>query len=170
MQPVQFFAAALTSLILLSVGSSTLASQENTFLLDLPCVDIDGKKSNDFEETRSYFSVNREFFNSVMRAYPGAGMTCRLPAKNSELSELLQLQFGIHDANADSNPITVKVYLDGQMFSSETVVPGEIKNLFLGTSVAKSFAIEVSCAGSRCNNWLYFSQAQLGEVEEKEQN
>lgn len=168
MQSVKFFAVALASLILLNSESSTLAAQENTFLLDLPCVDIDGKKSNDFEATRNYFSVNREFFNAVMRAYPGAGMTCKLP--DIQDSSLLQLQFGIHDANADSNPITVKVYLDGQIFSSETVVPGEVRNLLLGTSTAKSFAIEVSCTGSNCNNWLYFSQGQLEEAREEEKN
>ncbi|MGC1246522.1 MAG: hypothetical protein WA865_09960, partial [Spirulinaceae cyanobacterium] len=82
MQPVKFLAAAIASVVLVVTQSSALAAQEAAFLLDLPCVDIDGKKSNDFEATRNYFSVNRQFLNGVMRAYPGAAMTCKLPEIN----------------------------------------------------------------------------------------
>ncbi len=164
MQPIKFLAAVIASVVLVVAGSSSLAAQEAIFLLDLPCVDIDGKKSNDFEATRNYFSVNRQFLNGVMRAYPGAAMTCKLPEINSG-GLLLKLQFGIHDAQANSAPITVNLYLDGLMFSSETVRPGEVKSLLLGTETAKSFAVEATCAGSGCNNWLYFSQAQVEAVQ-----
>ncbi|MDY7012147.1 MAG: hypothetical protein SVX43_00885 [Cyanobacteriota bacterium] len=143
----------------------TTATIETASILSLDCVDADGKPSNNFEENDRGISVGRKFYRSLMRAYPGARMTCGLPQDEepTRIPSALLLVFGLNDATAGTSPVSITAYVDGIDRAAQLVVPGQIQTVFLDNlEGAKSIALEVECAATTaCNNWIYFTQAEV---------
>lgn len=127
-------------------------------LLDLACSDADGKPSNNFVESDRDLSIGKRFYRSVVRAYPGAKMTCALP----EGASSLEMTFGMHDTSLGGSPVTLTAYLDGGSAISQTVAPEEMKTLVLDLGSASNLALEVTCDQPQaCNSWVYFTIATV---------
>lgn len=142
--------------IAIASGSSVAWSADP--ILDLDCVDADGKPSNNFEWSDRGFSVGKRYYQSRMRAYPGAIMTCAIPDDAS----MLLLQFGLHDTSRNPNAIALTPYLDGVAQPAQPIVPGELYTLTIPLENASSFALSVDCNGfAGCNSWVYFVDAAV---------
>jgi hypothetical protein len=140
---------------------------ETLSILSLDCADADGKPSNNFEESDRGVSIGKRFYRSIMRAYPGAKMTCGLPVSDppSAGSSSLVLEFGLNDASFGASPLRVTAYVDGNSAASRAVAVGEVQIISLPVGNANSIALEVECGGSTaCNSWLYFTKAEVQYV------
>lgn len=127
-------------------------------ILDLDCVDADGKPSNNFEWSDRGFSVGKRYYSSRMRAYPGAVMTCAIPDDASMLS----MQFGLHDTSVGAASMILTPYLDGVPQEPRVIVPGELFELDLPLENASSFALSLDCnEAAGCNSWVYFVNAEV---------
>lgn len=127
-------------------------------ILDLDCVDADGKPSNNFEWSDRGFSVGKRYYESRMRAYPGAIIACAIPDDVSMLS----MQFGLHDTSLGTTSMILTPYLDGVPQPPQAIVPGEIYTLTLPLENASSFALSLDCnAAVGCNSWVYFVNAEV---------
>ncbi|MEC4805643.1 MAG: hypothetical protein SAJ12_07410 [Jaaginema sp. PMC 1079.18] len=142
--------------IAIALGSSVAWSA--TPILDLDCVDADGKPSNNFEWSDRGFSVGKRYYQARMRAYPGAVMTCAIP----EGASMLSLQFGLHDTSEETNSVSLTLYLDGVAEPSQAIVPGELFPLNIPLENASSFALSLNCnEAASCNSWVYFVNAEV---------
>jgi hypothetical protein len=127
-------------------------------ILDLDCVDADGKPSNNFEWSDRGFSVGKRYYQSRIRAYPGAVITCAIPDDVS----MLNLIFGLHDTSQAPTSVMLTPYLNGQAQPAQNIVPGEIYNLTLPLDGASSLALSVDCLNpTGCNSWVYFVTADV---------
>lgn len=112
-------------------------------------------------------SVGRELRSSLFRinAGPLAGgrrsqMTCSLNSTDAQRFKTLQLSFGLPDR--EYRAVTVFVFLDGQLVSTEQLQPGTLKQLALNVRSRRNVAIEVEGESSyRMYPYVYILNAAL---------
>ncbi|MBD2576656.1 hypothetical protein [Oscillatoria sp. FACHB-1406] len=133
-------------------------------ILSLDCADADGRPSNDFERSDRNLSIGKRFYRAVMRAYPGAKITCDLPMPEDPAWKPTSalLTFGINDGRSRASAIKVIAYVDGSPSTSQVVTLESVGNLTIPINTASSLSLEVSClTDNDCNSWLYFTQAEV---------
>lgn len=168
-----YFAAVMAFSSMLGIypterGRTEPLEPRSESVLSLDCVDADGKPSNNFEQSDRGISVGRRFYRSMMRAYPGARMTCEIPAEADPrlVPSFLVLEFGFNDATAGTSPVQVTAYADGGSAESKVIAPGGVNRISLPVGKAGSVALEVECVGTTaCNNWVYFTQAEVQYIQ-----
>ena len=149
------FSAGMLCVMLGTVGAQVAQAQRPIFLLDLTCVN---RGNGQYEKSSEDISVGRELYTSVLRVYPNAAFTCRLPGGSASL----RLEYGMSDTAVGYAPITITVYLDGNQVASRTASPGQVGTLLVDISNGKSLAIETACArATNCNATLRLFKAQL---------
>jgi hypothetical protein len=115
--------------------------------------------------------IGRELFTAIaaMRSEGGSSAICRIrPSNSANKYKTLKLAFGMQDQNVRSygcrKPITVNVYLDGNLQESRSLQPGEGAFLLIPVSRISSLTVEVP--ENNCNQYgyVYFTQAILEPI------
>jgi hypothetical protein len=114
-------------------------------------------------------TIGRELFTSVraLWAYGGSAI-CRIrPGDSAYKYKTLRLAFGIQDQNADNyncrRPMTVNVYLDGNLEESRSLLPSEKSLLLLNVSRTSTVTVDVPEIGG-CWGVVHFTQAILEPI------
>ncbi|MFN5854839.1 MAG: hypothetical protein ACK456_02890 [Pseudanabaenaceae cyanobacterium] len=119
--------------------------------------------------------IGRELFTSIMSAWAyGGSAACRIRPGNSGYKyKTLRLAFGIQDENSENyncrKPMTVNVYLDGNLAESRSLLPSEKSLLLLNVSRTSTVTVDVprigeSGFGGTCWGVVYFTQAILEPI------
>ena len=115
--------------------------------------------------------IGRELFTAIgaMRSEGVSSANCRIRSGNSDYKyKTLRLAFGMEDENLRpyrcTKPITVNVYLDGNLEDSRSLLPSE-KALFL-MDVSRTSSVSIEVPPNSCNNYgyVYFTQAILEPI------
>jgi hypothetical protein len=115
--------------------------------------------------------IGRELFTAVgyISTQSNDSIICRVRPSNSAYKyKTLRLAFGMQDEKVwkygCSRPVTVNVYLDGNLQESRSLLPSEAALLILPISTVSSVAIEAT--NSNCGNYgsVYFTQAILEPI------
>lgn len=147
--------AGVLSFSLATVGAQVALAQRPIFLLDLTCVN---RGEGQYQKLNEDISVGKELYTAVMRVWPNAAFTCRLPGGTASL----RLEYGMSDTAVGNAPITITVYLDGNQRESKTAYPGQTGTLLVDVSNSKSLAIETACArATNCNATIRLFKAQI---------
>jgi hypothetical protein len=147
--------AGVLSFSLATVGAQVAQAQRPINILDLTCVN---RGSGQYQKVSEDISVGRELYTAVLRVWPNAAFTCRLPGGSASL----RLEYGMSDTAVGMAPITITVYLDGNQLDSKTASPGQVGTLLVNVSGGKSLAIETACArATNCEATLRLFKAQI---------
>ncbi len=114
-------------------------------------------------------TIGRESFTSIRTLWTyGGSATCRIRPGNSAYKyKTLRLAFGIQDQNANdyhcNRPVTVNVYLDGNLEESRSLLAGDKSLLLLNVSRTSTVTVEVPRIES-CLGIVHFTQAILEPI------
>jgi hypothetical protein len=151
----RFISTGVLSLALGTFCIQIAQAQKAIPLLTNTCVNS-GKKGS-WGPSRQDVSIARELYTTYMYMWNDSAITCRIP---STQQATLRLGFGIVDT-AESEPLKISVYLDGNEEVVRTISAGQTSEILLDVSKAKSLAIETSCLRARCYAQVHFYKAQL---------
>lgn len=116
-------------------------------------------------------SIGKAVYTSQFFLGPGyhsASLTCNIKPVNPRtlVFQTLNLGFGMRDNDVKSPGAQVKVYLDGRLAETRSVVPTQQALLSLDVSNASNVAIEAVCASSTlyCDRVYFFTAALQPQI------